>query len=78
MDHYNKYSALKSWKKFLWAITVCYGIYCLTLVIDTLLQTVPENVAAWNEMNLPFYILLGVMILHSISISVIYKTLSSD
>ena len=42
----------------------------------TLLQELPENAASMNEWNRPYYILFIVMLLHSISLSVIYKTLS--
>ena len=59
----------------MWVLTGCCGAYCVLLVLRTLLQDLPENAASMNEWNRPYYILFFVMLLHSISLSVIYKTL---
>ncbi|WP_300764671.1 hypothetical protein [uncultured Oscillibacter sp.] len=75
MEHYNKLSAMKSWKKLMWVLTGCCGAYCAVLFLQALLQELPENAARMNEWNLPYYILFVGMLLHSISLSVIYKTL---
>ena len=75
MEHYNKLSAMKSWKKLMWILTGCCGAYCMFLFVQALLQELPENAASMNEWNYPYYILFIVMLLHSISLSVIYKTL---
>ena len=76
MEHYNKLSAMKSWKKLMWILTGCCGAYCAFLFLQALLQELPENAASMNEWNHPYHILFIVMLLHSISLSVIYKTLS--
>lgn len=76
MEQYNKLSTLRSWKKLLWFLTGCCGVYCGAFFLLTLLQELPENAASMNEWNRPYYILFIVMLLHSISLSVIYKTLS--
>lgn len=75
MEHYNKLSALRSWKKLMWVLAGCCGAYCAFLFLQTQLQELPQNSAMMNEWNRPYYILLIGMLLHSISLSVIYKTL---
>ena len=75
MEHYNKLSAMKSWKKLMWILTGCCGAYCMFLFVQALLLELPDNAASMNEWNHPYYILFIVMLLHSISLSVIYKTL---
>lgn len=75
MEHYNKLSALKSWKKLMWVLTGGCGAYCAFLFLQTRLQELPQNSAMMSEWNRPYYILLIGMLLHSISLSVIYKTL---
>ena len=75
MEHYHKLSALKTWKKWMWVLTDGCGAYCAFLFLQALLQELPENAARMNEWNLPYYILFVGMLLHSISLSVIYKTL---
>ncbi len=76
MEQYHKLSTLKSWKNLLWFLTGCFGVYCGALFLPTLFQELPENAASMNEWNRPYYILWVIMLLHSISLSVIYKTLS--
>lgn len=75
MEQFNKLSMLKSWKNFVWFLTFCIGMYCLFLVFGILLQELPENITLLNRYNLPYYILFAVMLLHSISMTVIYRTL---
>ncbi len=75
MEHYHKLSALKTWKKWMWVLTDGCGAYCAFLFLQALLQELPENAARMNEWNLPYYILFVGMLLHSISLSVIHKTL---
>ena len=58
-----------------WLTTICYGFYCLSLIFNTLLEDVSENVDAMNESNLPLYILFFVIAMHSISITLIYRVL---
>ena len=53
----------------LWSVL---RVFCF---LQALLQELPENAARMNEWNLPYYILFVGMLLHSISLSVIYKTL---
>lgn len=48
---------------------------CGAFFLLTLLQELPENAVSMNEWDRPYYILLIVLLLHSISLSVIYKTL---
>lgn len=76
MERFSKLSALKSWKKLMWILTGGCGAYCAFSFLLTLLQELPENAARMNEGNLPYYILFIGMLLHAISLSVIYKTLS--
>ena len=59
----------------MWVLTGCCGAYCAFLFLQTQLQELPQNAAMMNEWNRPYYILLIGMLLHSISLSVIYKTL---
>ena len=70
MERFDKYKLddLKTWKKLSWLTTICYGFYCLSLIFNTLLEDVSENVDAMNESNLPLYILFFVIAMHSISI----------
>lgn len=51
-------------------------MYCGALFLPTLFQELPENAASMNEWNRPYYILWVIMLLHSTSLSVIYKILS--
>lgn len=62
MERFDKYKLddLKTWKKLSWLTTICYGFYCLSLIFNTLLEDVSENVDAMNESNLPLYILFFV------------------
>jgi len=75
MERFDKYKLddLKTWKKLSWLTTICYGFYCLSLIFNTLLEDVSENVDAMNESNLPLYILFFVIAMHSISITLIYR-----
>lgn len=77
MERFDKYKLddLKTWKKLSWLTTICYGFYCLSLIFNTLLEDVSENVDAMNESNLPLYILFFVIAMHSISITLIYRVL---
>lgn len=77
MERFDKYKLddLKMWKKLSWLTTICYGFYCLSLIFNTLLEDVFENVDAMNESNLPLYILFFVIAMHSISITLIYRVL---
>ena len=63
MERFDKYKLddLKTWKKLSWLTTICYGFYCLSLIFNTLLEDVSENVDAMNESNLPLYILFFVI-----------------
>ena len=76
MEQFGKLSTLRFWKNFMWVLTGCCGVYCVSLFLPTLLQELPQNAARMNEGNLPYYILFIGMLLHAISLSVIYKTLS--
>lgn len=80
MERFDKYKLddLKMWKKFSWLTTICYGFYCLYLIFNTLLEDVSSNVDAMNESNLPLYILFFVIAMHSISITLIYRVLTSN
>lgn len=49
MEHYNKLSAMKSWKKLMWILTGCCGAYCMFLFVQALLLELPENAASMNE-----------------------------
>lgn len=75
MERYDKLSALRSWKKLLWVLTGCCGVYCGFLFFTALSQELPGNAASLNEWNRPYFILFIAMLLHSISLSVIHKTL---
>lgn len=75
MERFDKLSTLRFWKKLLWAFTACCGAYCLVLFFPTLLEELPQNAASVNEGNRPYYVLFIAMLLHSVSLSVIYKTL---
>lgn len=76
MEQFSKLSALKSWKKLMWILTGGCGAYCAVSFLLALVQELPQNAARMNEGNLPYYILFIGMLLHAISLSVIYKTLS--
>lgn len=75
MEQFSKLGTLRAWKRFMWILTGGCGAYCAFLFLLALVQELPQNAARMNEGNLPYYILLIGMLLHSISLSVIYKTL---
>lgn len=75
MQNFHKLSGLQTWKRFLWVLTGGYGLCCLWMAFNAYSQALPENTAMLYEAYLPHYLAFGLLLLHTVTVTILYNIL---